>query len=445
MKLSLLLIFVLCLLSGKHSFAQTYSEKLDQYIAAHVQQEIYSGTVTVTENGKVVYSKGFGMADYYKQLSNNADTRFRFGSITKAFTATLILQLQEQGKLNVQDKVSKYLPDFPHGDKITLHQLLTHTSGLSNYTDYWDDVNVKPATATEIINYFKDKPLEFEPGQKFGYCNSGYVLLGYIAEKVSGKTYEQLLAKNILKPLKMTTAGLEGGANRIQKLALGYDHSGVNRKAATPIDMSWCWAAGALTGTAADLMKFDQGLQGNKLLSEASKNLMYTPEKKNYGYGCVIDSLYGAKRISYTGAINGFKASFIRFPEKQLTITILSNYQSQQVNGPIAKDITAIVLGQKFEMPVVRKMITLSPTKLQAYVGSYEVAPQMAFNVVYDGEQLLMEGMGQPAFAIFPEAEDKFFLKVAPAVVAFEKDENGNISKLTMTHNGRAMPAKRVK
>ncbi|MFD2514080.1 serine hydrolase [Pontibacter locisalis] len=441
--LSAVSLFLLCLISI-NAKAQDVASNLTQYIDSHLQQGTFSGTVVVTEKGKPIYSKGFGMADYDKSVANGAETKFRFGSITKSFTAALILQLQEQGKLHVQDKLSKYLPDFPNADKITLHHLLTHTSGLANYTDTWSNVYTQPASAKELINYFKDKPMLFEPGAKFSYCNSGYVLLGHVVEIVTGKTYEQALSKNIFKPLKMTTAGLEGGSKAVRGMAVGYNHNGAKRKLSNPIDMSWCWAAGAIYGTAADLAKWDEGLRGNKILSEESKKLMYAAEKNNYGYGCVIDSLYGELRISYSGAINGFKASFIRFPGKETTIAVLSNYESQQVNGPIVKDVTAIVFGEKYEVPVVRHIVAMPAAKLASYVGEYQVSPKFAFKVTLEEGQLFAEGPGQDKFEIFPEAEDKFFLKVAPALISFEKDEAGKVVKMLMHHGGRTMPAVRA-
>ncbi|MDX5423333.1 MAG: serine hydrolase [Hymenobacteraceae bacterium] len=434
---------MLCLM-GYYAKAQDFSDKLTKYLETHLQQGTFSGTVVVTEKGKTIYSKGFGMADYEEGVPNNENIKYRFGSIGKVFTAAMILQLQEQGRLHVQDKLSKHIPDFPNGDKITLHHLLTHTSGLANYTDTWENVYTQPTTGKDLIAYFKDKPMEFEPGEKFSYCNSGYVLLGYIIELKTGKTYEQVLTKNILKPLKMSTAGLEGGNMAVPGLAVGYDYSGAQRKLSSPIDMSWCWAAGGVYGTAADLVKFDEGLKGNKILSEASKKLMYTPNMRDYGYGCVIDSVFNQQRIHHTGAINGFKASFVRLPGKEMTIAILSNYESQQVNGPITRDITAVVLGEKYEVPVVRSIIPMPATALAAYVGEYQVSPKFSFRITLEENQLYAEGPGQDKFEIFPEAEDKFFVKVAPALITFEKNEEGKIAKMLMHHGGRTMPAVRA-
>lgn len=439
-------IVVTVAFSVNSAYAQAQKEvtnKLHEYLGAHLVQGTFSGIVTVTEHGKPVYSQGFGMANYAEQLPNGADVKYRLGSISKSFTAVLVMQLQEQGKLNVQDNVSKYLPDFPNGDKITLHHLLSSTSGLPDFVNFWKEVNTKPATTTDILALVKDKPLEFEPGTKWKYSSTGFVVLAQVIEQVTGKPYQKVLAQHILKPLKMHSTGVEF-SKPVNGLALGYNHDGLHRKLANPIDMSWCHAAGAIYSTPTDMAKFDAGLTGNKLLSDASKKQMFTPVMKDYGYGWVIDSVAGQQRISHSGAINGFKANFIRLPETGIAITILSNYESQQVNGPISKDVTAIVLGEKYQVPVVHNITPLSDSQLAAYVGEYQVAPKVSFKVKLEDGQLFAEGPNNDVFQMFPEAEDKFFLKVAPALITFEKDAEGKIAKMLMHHGGRTMPAARI-
>ncbi|MEJ8758348.1 serine hydrolase [Pontibacter sp. H259] len=440
---ALVVTMALSISSAYAQVQKNLSAKLNEYLDAHLGQGTFSGTVMVTEKGIPVYSKGFGMADYEKQLPNGPEVKYRIGSITKSFTAVLVMQLQEQGKLNVQDKVSKYLPSFPNADKITLHQLLSNTSGLPDFVNHWQNVNTKPATTTDILALVKDMPLEFEPGTKWKYSSTGFVVLGQVIEKVTGKPYEKVLAQQILKPLNMKASGLEF-SKPVAGLAKGYNHDGIDRKLAKPIDMSWCHAAGAMYSTVTDLAKFDAALKGNKLLSEDSKELLFTPVMKDYGYGFVIDKAGDKQRISHSGAINGFKANFIRFPEQDIAITILSNYESQQVNGPISSDITAIVLGDKYEVPTVHKMVNLSPEQLAPYVGEYQVGPKMVFKVTLTDNLLYVGAPGQDTFAIFPEAEDKFFIKVAPAQITFEKDAEGKITKMLMVHKGRAMPAARI-
>ena len=441
--ITLAILLAFCLISSKVFAQENFTAKLDQYLNAHLQQGTFSGTVVVTEKGVPVYSKGFGMADYEKGVANSQDIKYRIGSVTKSFTATMIMQLQEQGKLSVQDKVSKYLPGFPNSDKITLHHLLTNTSGLPDFVNHWGEVNTKPATTNDILALVKDKPLEFEPGSKWSYSSTGFVLLAQVIEKVTGKPYEKVLHKQILKPLKMNSTGMEF-SKPVEGMAKGYNHDAADRKLAKFIDMSWCHAAGAMYSTTTDLGKFDAALRGNKLLNEASKKQMFTPVKNNYGYGWVIDSVYKQLRISHSGAINGFKANFIRLPQREMTITILSNYESQQVNGPISRDVTAIVLGEKYQVPVVRTIVNMSAAQLAKYTGEYRVTPNMSFSVKLSGNQIFVEAPGQDKFEIFPEAEDKFFVKVAPALVTFEKDENGNIAKMYMHHGGRAMPAMKI-
>lgn len=438
--------FAVALLLSNSSVAQVApdaSANLDQYLNAHLAQGTFSGTVAVTQNGKTIYSKGFGMADYEKGVANGPEVKYRIGSVTKSFTAVLVMQLQEKGKLSVQDKLSKYLPDFPNSDKLTLHHLLTHTSGLPDYVNQWKDVNTKPTTNQQIIEFFKNNELEFEPGTKWKYNSTGYILLGRVIEVVTSKPYEKVLAQQILKPLKMKDSGLEF-SSPVKGMAKGYNHDGLEREPGRFIDMSWCHAAGAMYATPADLAKFDEALRSGKLLKPESAKQMFTPVMKNYSYGWVVDSVHQTQRISHSGAINGFKANFIRLPQHNIAITVMSNYESQQVNGPISADITAIVLGAPYEVPVVRQMVQLKPEQLQSYVGEYQVGPKMVFKVTLTDNLLYVGAPGQDSFAIFPEAEDKFFVKVAPALVTFEKDADGKITKMLMHHRGRAMPAARI-
>ncbi|MGV3539595.1 MAG: serine hydrolase [Rufibacter sp.] len=420
--------------------------KLDEYLQASYDQGVFSGTVLVAQQGKILYKTGFGLADYERNVPNGGNTKYRWGSLTKAFTAHLILQLQEQGKLNVQDKLSQHVPGFPNGDRTTLHQLLTHTSGLSNYTDFEDfpQVNDHPTTVQNFLNYFKERPLKFEPGQKFSYCNSGYILLGHIIEQKTGMTYAKALQKYILKPLKMTNSGLEVTGKPVDRLAKGYNYNGARRKPSQLIDLSWFWAAGGMYGTPEDLLKWERSLYTNQLLSEESMNKFFQAEKSNYAYGWEVDSAYAQPRIGGSGAINGFRANLTRFPEQELAIIVLSNHESPTINSFIKREVAAIALGQKYEVPVVRKMASLSSEKIQAVVGTYQVAPKMLISVLLEEGQLYVQPTGQERIEIFAESETDFFMKSAPVQFSFEKDSAGQAVKLVMKQGPKSMAGQRV-
>ena len=218
--------FLALLLVPLLSWGQTnISKKADELLSAYAKQEQFSGTVLIAKGGKVVFEKGYGYADREKQLPNSPETEFRIGSVTKPFTATLILQLQEKGKLSITDPVSKYLPEYPKGDSITIANLLNHTSGIPSITSmkqYYQVWMKEPATHELSISRFKNEPLRFSPGSKFEYSNSNYILLSYLAEKVSGKAFEELLTSELIGPLGLRQTGLDRTDRTSSRKAQGY-------------------------------------------------------------------------------------------------------------------------------------------------------------------------------------------------------------------------------
>jgi len=318
------------------STAQTKVDKIDKVMQLYSSYNQFNGSVLVAEKGKVVYKKGFGLANMEWDIKNKPDTKHRLGSITKQFTAMLILQLVEQGKLKLDVPITTYLPNYTKatGDKITIHHLLTHTSGIPNYTSFagfFQNTSRNPYTPEEFVNVFKDSTLQFVPGQKFAYSNSGYFLLGYIIEKVSGKTYEQMLQENIFTPLKMNNTGYDHHHTILKNRAGAYQKNGNSYFNARYLDMSIPYAAGSMYSTVEDLHLWDQALYADKLITKKSKKLMFTPFKANYGYGWGIrhqklgktnDSI---KVIGHGGGINGFNTLISRYPSDQNFVILLNN------------------------------------------------------------------------------------------------------------------------
>lgn len=263
--------------------AQQIAAKVDEYMNAAVRVNRYSGSVLVARDGQPIISKGYGMANYELEVPNTPQTVFRIGSITKPFTATAVMMLQERGKLNVNDSICKYLSDCPAAwQPVTIRHLLTHTSGIPDYVslpDYGKTMAL-PVTHASLIERFKDKPLEFAPGEKFNYSSSGYYLLGVVIERLSGKSYADFLQDNIFKPLGMTITGLDDNYRLIKNRASGYTAQGDGFFNAPYIDMSIPFAAGALRSNAEDLLRFEQALDAEKLLKRKSLDEMYTPFKE---------------------------------------------------------------------------------------------------------------------------------------------------------------------
>src|SRR6185369_14222828 len=245
--------------------AQSKANKIDDLMSLYHKYGQFNGSVLVADNGQVVYKKGVGLANMEWNISNAPDTKFRLGSITKQFTATVILQLVEQGKIKLDGKITDYLPDYrpDTGARVTIHNLLTHTSGIPSYTSlpgFLQNVSRNPFKVDEFIKKYASGDLEFEPGTKFVYDNSGYFLLGAIIEKVTGKPYEQVLKENIFDPVGMKNTGYDHWQTILAKRATGYTNTPRGYETAAYLDMSIPYAAGSIYSTVEDLYLWDQAL-----------------------------------------------------------------------------------------------------------------------------------------------------------------------------------------
>lgn len=318
---------------------------LDSYLNHLVSTGVLSGSVLVEQNG-MLFSKGYNLADVDTQIPNTPQTRFRIGSNTKQFTAMAILILQDRGKLHVQDHICRYIPACPADwQPITLAELLTHSSGIPDYTNFPDFVSTwtQPTTPEELIARFKDMPLDFTPGSVFRYSNSGYVLLGYIIERVSGESYATFLHENIFVPLKMNNTGYDTTYPALPQHATGYY---ADRSTPDPYDMSVLYAAGALYSTVEDLYLWDAALLAGKLVSRQVLDAMFTlhmpcPKSgpggcllstdKGYGYGWFIGSEPQGTLIYHVGRIDGFVTYNGFFPARHLIVVVLSNWEKTNV------------------------------------------------------------------------------------------------------------------
>jgi len=420
--------------------------RMDQIVQTFVANNQFMGTALVARGDQVLFNKGYGSANLEWNIPNAPNTKFRLGSVTKQFTAASILLLEERGKLSVGDPVKKYLPDAPAAwDKITIFHLLTHSAGIPNFTGFPDYQKLQPfaATPAELVARFRDKPLEFEPGEKMSYSNSGYVLLSYLIEKTSGDTYEKFVSANIFTPLGMKDSGYDSNSAVIPHRATGYVYRNGFQHAGF-IHMSIPHGAGALYSTTEDLLKWEQGLFGGKVLKPASLEKMTKPFKNDYAFGLVVADKAGRKVIQHGGGIEGFNTQLQYYPESKLTVVVLGN-----VNGgapdDIANKLAALAQGDTVKLTTERKEITLDPKALSRYVGAYQMGSGPTMLITLEGNQLMSKLGNQQPVAIFPESETMFFLKVVDAQLEFPKDDgSGKASQLILHQNGRDMPAKRM-
>jgi D-alanyl-D-alanine carboxypeptidase len=351
--IALFALFLCCLTSAR-TFSQTDRTKLfeteDAYIRSETAKQFFRGAVLVGIDGKVVFERAYGLGDEEWDANNTVHTKFRIASLTKQFTAACILLLQERGRLNVHEPISRYLSGLPQAwTPITIHQLLTHTSGVPNSNNS-SKSDRTGATPQQIIAVVADKPLDFTPGTNWSYSNTGYVLLGMIVEKVSGQSYAEFLRTNIFEPLEMRDSGYDRARDILKERASGYELIDGHIANADFIDMSVPFSAGGIYSTVDDMFRWNEALtQNGKLLSAESLKQMFTEypeathEGQHYGYGIVISRLkFGRLLYYHGGGVEGFSSVIQRYPEDRVCIVILSNFDSYkpwELGDHIASDL----------------------------------------------------------------------------------------------------------
>ena len=420
------------------------TERMDQLIQPLVDAKQFMGSVLVARGDQIVFNKAYGSANLEWNIANTPATKYRIGSITKQFTSASILLLEERGKLKLDDPIKKHFTGAPAAwDAVTLKHLLTHTSGIPNFTSFPEFAKLKQfqTSNTELLARFKDKPLEFTPGEKMAYSNSGYILLGYVVEKASGMSYADFVQANIFTPLGMSDSGYDSNASIIARRAAGYTRVGETLVNADFVHMSIPHAAGGLYSTTEDLLRWQRGLYGGKLLSAASLTKMTTPFKSDYALGLGVNT--GKRKMySHGGGIEGFNTHLAYYPETQVTVVALGN-----VNGGAPAEIVtklgALVHGEAVVLTQERKEISVPRDVLARYVGTYALSPQLNVMVTLDGDQLSTQVSGQQRFPAFAESPTRFFMKVVDAQWEFV-EADGKVTQVILYQGGREMRAQRT-
>ena len=431
-------------------FAQETS-RMDQLVQSYVSNKQFMGSALVARGDQVLFSKSYGSANLEWDIPNTPATKFRLGSVTKQFTAAAILFLEERGKLKIEDPIKKYLPDAPAAwDKITIYNVMTHTAGIPSLTGFPEYARFRAFqhTPEQLVALFRDKPLEFTPGTRMAYSNSGYILLGYLIEKVSGETYQDFLQKNIFTPLGMKDSGYDSNFAIIPHRAAGYSPGPNGLLNADFEHMSVPFSAGALYSTTEDLFRWEQGLFGGKLLSAASLAKMTTPFMSGYALGVGVDTVKGRKQISHGGGIAGFNTYLAYFPDTKVSVAVLGNLNGSAPQQ-IANRLAALAHGETIVLPSERKEITLSPEILKQYVGVYDLgkmAPNYKMMISMENGQLMAQASGGSKAPLFAGSETKFFPKVVDDEFEFLKDEKGKVISFTLTQNdsGRVTKAPKI-
>ncbi len=429
MKKALITLFAIIYLSF-NLIAQQFENKIDSLIEKAVQLNRFNGSVLVAKNGRIIYEKAFGYQDGGKNILNTSNTIYQIGSTTKEFTAAVILKLAEQHKLSIDDKLSKYFSDFIRGDEITVKHLLTHTSGiyeiLRDHTAF--NESTKPRSKERMLSFFINKPLDFDPGTQYSYCNSGYILLGLIIEKVTGKPYEQVVRDYILKPLGMEYSGFDFAGLQSPDKAIGYTkYTKTIKEASIPWDSTATFSAGSLYSTVGDLYRWHNGLLNYKIYNKSSMAEATTPFLEGYGLGCWIDTIYNKKVVSHGGNILGFTSYFGRIQDEDVCIILLNNIFNHQIET-IGLSILAILYNQPYSYFDEMK---LTPEVLQEYVGEYEINADYRVKITQAEDHLFIQRNNLPGTEIFAYKENTFFQKDDDIRISFQK-ENGIINRITI-------------
>lgn len=353
-------LLALCLLSLQVSAAQIptakqVAAKVDEYMNAAVKFDQFSGTILIARDGLPIVSRSYGMANYELKVPNTPKTVFETGSVSKQFTAMAIMQLQERGKLNVNDSICKHLEDCPPAwQPVTIRHLLTHTSGIPNFSSLpdWDDqISVLPYTRTGFVKVFRDFPLQFVPGEKFTYSNSGYYLLGLIIERASGKSYREFLSQNIFEPLGMKSSVYNEHPTLVPNRATGYYWKLGSFISAPNVNSVSGFGSSGIYTTIEDLLLWDQALYTEKLVSRKSLDEIFTPFLEDYGYGWLINKKFDRQTISHAGRHNGYKAFIARFPSERVTILVQGNCDRANATKT-GTNLAAIVFGAPYTLPL---------------------------------------------------------------------------------------------
>lgn len=353
------------------------SERIGAWLAQYVRTFAFSGSVAVLQNGSQLYNGAFGCASIEHQVPNTSETRYRIWSVTKQFTAAAILLLEGRGLLRVEDRLRDHFPEWESLDsRITIHQLLNHTSGLRNYSSLPDSRHTFQRlhhSPEELVRLFTGWPLEFEPGSRFRYSNTGYHLLGLLVERLSGQRFAAFLEENIFRPLGMHGTGLDDGRHIISRLATGYHLDGYGLVPCGYVDMALMASSGGLYSTVGDLLRWSHALDTGRVLSQGSLARMQQPGLGQYGYGVAIDMASGRRLVRHGGGCEGFLSELHRYVDEGLTVAVLSNYGFTAVDR-ICRSVAAIARGERVGM--VQRPLTypLPENLLSAYLGQYGTA-----------------------------------------------------------------------
>ena len=416
--------------------------KIESYLSSAVNAGKFNGVALVARKGNIIFHKAYGWQNYSDKKVSDTLTVYPLLSITKSFTALVIMKLQELQKLSLNDKVNKYLPDFPNGNNISIEQLLDHTSGIHNFTDdigEEDSAIVNhPVKREFMMKVIAEKPVDFKPGKGFQYNNSGYFLAGLIIEKVTGKSYEQNVRELIFHPLGMDHSGFDfPGLDPSQK-ATGYQFLNDTIQKIYPyLDSTVSYSAGSIYSTSSELYKFTKAIADKKIISPDSWKILLAKRKGGFGLGFRIGSYKDKNYIRHSGGYPGFVTEYVYYPEKDVTIILLKNSGNYGEDvWPVAMGLSDIMFDKPYDLWKLRKAISVHENILKEYEGKYVLGKTTVSFVVRD-HQLVLILAGGLEIGLLAESSQSFFLQNYNTTVSFIRDENGKATKAIIHEHGR--------
>jgi len=423
------------------------SARLDQIVQSYVDDKNFTGSVLVARDDRILLNKGYGEANREWGVPNGPDTKFRIASITKQFTAAAILVLADRGKLKVDDKIASHMPDAPPAWKdITIFHLLTHTSGIPDFTRFpnFGEIQPVPTTPAASIASFRDKPLEFTPGEHASYSSSGYILLGYLIEQISGQSYDRFLQDAIFTPLGMKDSGYDRNVALMARRASGYTATKAGVENAEYVHMSLPYAAGALYSTTQDLLRWQRALHGGKLLSPPSLKTMTTPYKDDQAPGLEVIERAGVRQITHDGHIQGFRSFVGHYPASRVNVIILGNLDGR-AHIPLLPDrLAKVAAGGTVLLHSELKEIPVPVATLKQYEGSYRLMGEK-YTLEVRGDKLWAGGSDRWRWqALKAQSDSVFFYENLKEVsVEIIRDDAGRASSIVMHNAGTPHPAPR--
>lgn len=433
------------------------AETLDRVMKADVQSGTPGIALLVARDGKIAFEKGYGLADIGGRKPVTPETIFRIGSITKQFTATAILLCEEDGRLRTEDTLDKFFPGFPRGGRITLHHLLTHTSGIRSFTDLPEFMShvTEPRTAEQMVAMFRDAKPVFAPGTDWQYCNSGYFLLGEIAGRAAGRPYAELLRDRIFTSAGMIRTGVHRPGLNLPDEARGYARGEGGWTPAVDWNMSQAGGAGEIYSTVGDLFRWNEAMFNGRALKAASMRKAHTPVNvgsgstlgKSYGYGWIVAENRGLKVLWHNGGLDGFSSELMRFPDQKVTIAALANTATP--SGAMAPDGALNIAARLFlwedmkPQPCVRETPLPDDVNLSDYTGTFDFGTIGVMRFRADDGGLQGKLAAQEWGKLRPAGRDRFSNRAVDAIFEFQREDRGGVSAVKLAQRGLNITGRR--